>query len=771
MTLLRSWSAWCYNEKQRFRLLDISKEERKVLMDKTDISCCLCGSDVEENERVVHHCHLTGEIFGVAHSQCNLRAKTTKFLPIFFHNLSRYDAHHIIKYLKLKDGEKLSAIAKNDETFISFAVDVPMEQFKNKKGRNIVLYHSLRFLDSFQFMSQSLDSLAKTLEIKDFKLLRAGFPNTDDNLFSKLTQKGFFPYNFLDSLDKFKEPLPDYGPLWYNTLTKCIGISREQFDFALEIYNAFNCNNLGDYHDVYLRTDVFILADIFQKFREVCLDVYKLDPVHFYSAPNLSWDAMLITTGVKLELLQDIDQLLFFEKSIRGGINGLGALRYFEANNKYLDTFDPQKEATFGAFFDVTSLYAGTMQKEMPVGGYKWCPDVTLSEILSTPSDSPFGYFVEVDLIYPTNIHDLHNDLPLAPEKIKIPKHWKSDYANSFGIQVSCATNKLVETLLDKKNYICHYENLKFYLKHGLKVKKLHRVIQFQQSKWLGSYIAKNTIMRKQAGNDFEKNFYKLMSNACFGKTMENLRKRGNMRFVSTTSQAETFVQRATFKSFKIISDDLVSVSFSPSSIVWNKPTPVGASILDLSKLSLYKFHYEEMLPRYGANRLKVVYKDTDSLLYRIKTEDLYKDMESFKQLLDLSDYPEEHFLHDKTNKKVPLTMTDELNGKVLKEVVCLRSKMYSIDYVGGTKQSAKGVQKSVKKTLHHSLFKNCLLSQSIVRREMTQLRSVCHQIVVNSVNKVALSCFDDKRYILDDTVSSLAYGHYSLVSAGEGNS
>ena len=177
----------------------------------------------------------------------------------------------------------------------------------------------------------------------------------------------------------------------------------------------------------------------------------------------------------------------------------------------------------------------------------------------------------------------------------------------------------------------------------------------------------------------------------------------------------------------------------------------------------LDKFHYEEMLPRYGSDRLKVVYKETDSLLYRKKTADLYEDMSTFKHLLDLSDYPEDHFLHDKTNKKVPLTMTDELNGKVLKEVVCLRSKLYSIDYLGGTKQSANGVQKSVKKTLHHSVFKNCLLSKSVLRKEMMQLRSVGHQIVANAVNKVALSCFDDKRYILDDTVSSLAYGHYAL--------
>ena len=118
------------------------------------------GKIGEHNLRVIHHCHLTGEIFGVAHSKCNLRAKTTRFLPVFFHNLSRYDAHHFIKYLKLNDGEKLSAIAKkNDETYISFSLDIPMERFKSKVGQNVVLYHSLRFLDRFQFISQNLDAL------------------------------------------------------------------------------------------------------------------------------------------------------------------------------------------------------------------------------------------------------------------------------------------------------------------------------------------------------------------------------------------------------------------------------------------------------------------------------------------------------------------------------------------------------------------------------------------------------------------------------------
>ena len=238
-----------------------------------------------------------------------------------------------------------------------------------------------------------------------------------------------------------------------------------------------------------------------------------------------------------------------------------------------------------------------------------------------------------------------------------------------------------METLFDKNNYICHIENLLFYVEQGLKVVALHRVLQFNQADWLRPYIEENTSMRKKASTTFEKNFYKLMSNACFGKIMENKRNRKNIQFVSDQVNASKLTSQPNFKSFQNISDNLCSVYFSVSTIKWDKPTPVGAVILDLSKLALYNFHFNEMRPRYGS-RICVTYKDTDSLLYRIDTDDLYKGIEEFKHLLDLSDYPTSHPLFDPTNKKVPLTMTDEINGSVLEESVILRSKMYSIKFV-----------------------------------------------------------------------------------------
>ena len=348
---------------------------------KSSKTCFICGKDVERSDRVIHHCHLTGAVFGIAHSRCNLRARTPNFLPIFFHNLSRYDAHHIIKNLKLKPSEDLTAISKTDETFISFSINVPVGTYKKKCGKIVKLVHSLRFLDSYQFVSQSLESLARTLSQTDFKHLKDGFLGIPDNLFGKITRKCFFPYSYLDSFTKFQKPLPEYGESWRNSLSGKIDITFADYQHAVDVYREFSCNNLGDYHDIYLKTDVLILADIFEKFRSVCLSVYKLDPTHFYSAPNLSWEAMLISTNVKLGLLEDIDMLLFFERAIRGGINGVGDPRRFQC----------------------------------------W-----------------------------SHLHDSHNGLPLAPEKVCIRPSWLSPYANSFGIKAS-KTPKLVETLYDKK--------------------------------------------------------------------------------------------------------------------------------------------------------------------------------------------------------------------------------------------------------------------------------------------------------------------------------
>ena len=257
--------------------------------------------------------------------------------------------------------------------------------------------------------------------------------------------------------------------------------------------------------------DVYLLADIFEAFRGVCLKKDHLDHANFWSAPNFCGEGVLNTTEVELGLLSsDIEMLLFFERAIRGGVNGIGALRHFRSNNKYMENFEKSQSSVLWSFFDLTSLYAGTMQMTLSCGNYKWRNDLTIDDILNADCPGGVGYFIEVDLEYPCLLHSHHNNLPLAPEKLQILSEWLSDYVKSFGIPASRVV-KPVGNLFDKYFYVCHVRNLKFYVDTDLTVKRFQGVLQFDQSCCWGNFISENTALRKQAQTDFDKNFFKLL--------------------------------------------------------------------------------------------------------------------------------------------------------------------------------------------------------------------------------------------------------------------
>ena len=300
--------------------------------------------------------------------------------------------------------------------------------------------------------------------------------------------------------------------------------------------------NMGDYHDHYLKKDVLLSADVFEKFIATCLKFYGLDPCHYFSSPGLSWDAMLKMTGVKLEKISDIDKYLFIEKGLRGGISYI-AKRYAKANNKYLNDYDPKKPSTFISYLDMNNLYGWAMSEYLPYEGFKWLKNVDKFDVMSINEKSPIGYFLEVDLEYPDELHELHNDYPLAPEKLAVSSDMLSNYckkiADKYEIKVD-DVKKLIPNLGNKTNYVVHYRNLQLYLSLGMKLTKIQEVLKFKQSDWMKKYIDFNTEKRMNAANDFENYFFKLMINSVHGKTMENLRKRFNVRLIRN---AEDFLK------------------------------------------------------------------------------------------------------------------------------------------------------------------------------------------------------------------------------------
>ena len=459
----------------------------------------------------------------------------------------------------------------------------------------------LRFMDSLQHLSTSLDKLVKNLvdkskitgckycsrrgpeklilrheniahkkEIKTEYIhtvrnstLAELFPNLHKNFqkkwkdlpeeaFELLTRKGVYPYSYMDDSSKFEENKLPPEEAFYNDLAKQ-PITKEDYTFVKKLWKTFHLQNLGDLHDLYMETDTLLLADVFENYRKTILKHYGLDPIHFYTAPSLSWSAGLKFTNVKLEIPNDIKMHMFFDQGLRGGIS-MVSHPYERANNKQMkEYYDPKTKQSYIMFVDANNLYGWAMSQTLPTGGFKWVQrlktdvpaltngDKTIQEmeedtcfknmqeweenIKNLKDDSETGYMFKVDLVYPKNLHldKMHDNFPLAPEAIKIEKDMLSPYQTELGdsLDVSYGSEKLCLTLRDKTNYVCHYQNLKFYLKHGMKLKKIHKILQFDQSAWLKPYIELNTQLRQAADNKFDEDQAKLMNNSFFGNSFK----------------------------------------------------------------------------------------------------------------------------------------------------------------------------------------------------------------------------------------------------------
>ena len=425
---------------------------------------------------------------------------------------------------------------------------------------------------------------------------------------------------------------------------------------ARKVWKTFNIKTMGEYHDLYLKSDVPLLADVFESFRKTCLQYYKLDPCQYFTSPDLSWDAMLKMTNIKLESMIDVDMHQFIEKGMRGGVSYI-ANRYGKTNNKYMNKYDEKAPSKYIMYLDANNLYGWAMSQYLPTGKFRWMIDkeINKKDLGKYKADGKKGLILEVDLVYDKSLHDLHNDYPVTPEKLKVPSGILSEYckkiAEKYKILIG-QVNKLIRTLRDKEEYVLHYRNLQLYLNLGLKIKKVHRVLEFDQSPWLKQYIDFNTEKRKHAKNSFKKGFFKLMNNRVFGKTMENLRKRVDVSLVTDEKKLDKLTSKPTYVSSKIFNESLMAVHKTKEALTLNRPAFVGMYILDLSKTLMYGFHYNYIKEKYG-DRDKQLFTDTDSLTYEIETEDVYKDFWNDKDTFDNSDYPENSLYYYNANKKV----------------------------------------------------------------------------------------------------------------------
>ena len=521
--------------------------------------------------------------------------------------------------------------------------------------------------------------------------------------------------------------------------------------------------DFGQYHDLYLKTDVILLADVFENFRNMCQTYYQLNPAHYYSSPGFAWEAMLKMSGVKLQLLDDINMVLMIESGMRGGIS-MVTKKYATANNPLVPGYDPSKPNTWLTYLDMNNLYSSTMSVALPEKDFYWLneDEIDQLDVMKISDDSDTGIILEVDINYPASLNEKDNDYPMAVDAFKVTKDLFSPYTCKLGEALNLKhkdATKLVQNLYHKKHYVLHYRSLKQYMSHGLQLKKIHRAIGFTQSPWLKSYIDFNMVKRKNAQNDFEKDFFKLMNNSVFGKTMGNIRKRVHVELVNNAKRLRKLCAKPNFQCFKIFNEDLVAVNLEKVNIVLNRPIYAGFCILDISKTFMYAFHYDYM--QLSMVRRRGYYSLTDSLCYKVEVADIYQEIFKDKHRFDTSNFEKHHFLYDNTNKKVSGKMKDECGGAVVEEFVGLRPKIYSLKYGDQENKKAKGIKKCViEKQLKHEAFRNCLANRSDMRYQMNMIRSYGHQIYSVTVNKTSLSPYDDKRYVLEKGIDALAFGN-----------
>ena len=293
------------------------------------------------------------------------------------------------------------------------------------------------------------------------------FCGYDMNKFMILLRKGIFPYEYMDEWDKFNEKeLPNKGSFYSNLTME--DISDKDYAHANIVFKKCDIKNLGEYHDLYVRSDTLLLAHVLENFRNACMKNYELDPGHFVSLPGLAWQACLKKTNVELELITDYDMLLMIEDGIRGGICH-AIQRYAKANNKYMNDYNKNKESSYIHYLDANNLYGMAMSGKLPIKGFKWMVDISGIDknfVKSYNKNSSKGYVLKVDVDYPCELQNLHCDLPFLPERIVVNN-----------------TKKLICNLQDKKDYVVHINVLKQALDHGLKLIKVHQVIEFDQER------------------------------------------------------------------------------------------------------------------------------------------------------------------------------------------------------------------------------------------------------------------------------------------------
>ena len=430
---------------------------------------------------------------------------------------------------------------------------------------------------------------------------------------------------------------------------------RGEVDRTNDVIRLFNIKNGRQLTELYCKADVILLADIFEKFIEVSRTEFGINPLYHISLPGTTWSNGLKYTKIELELIKNVDLFQMFENGIRGGIGGIFGDRYFESDKN-----------TVILHVDKNNLFGFAMLMHLPTGNFQIYENNSITKsfinkVLNTHDCSNIGYVLIVDLIYPDNIKYKSKNFPFCPENKTIHPDTYTQYMKEHEPRPHRPTSKLICDQTNKEYYIVHYKNLKFYLRMGMIIKKVHRIVSFDQTPWLAKYIDYNTQKRAQADSDFMKYYHKNLICSFFGKTMEDVRNRIKVEFVKNTDERTIlrYQSRLDFNGIHKSYQDYDSYTFKSNVVKMEKPIYLGFCILELSKLLMYETYYDKLQKYFGIDGIQIHYQDTDAFIMSIKTTDLINDLSNLQyqyKMFDFSNLNKEHKLFSNEFKKSLVT-------------------------------------------------------------------------------------------------------------------
>lgn len=729
--------------------------------------CYLCKlpfqSQFKGKRKVKDHCHYSGEFLGAAHSDCNWKRTVNRNIPIFIHNFQNYDSQFIMQGLKYNDSS-VAGIPYNMEKFRTLNI-----------GR-------VTFVDSLQLLPASIDVLVNNLtqnghkfEIIDQIPLFKRF-----SLFKKsLLKKGVYPYEWAKSVLQLeqKRKWPKHKH-FYSTL-KQSNITQEEYEHGKRVFKEFQCKNMLDYCHLYCRLDTILLLEIMCQFREDVFSEFGLDCTKYISAPQLAFDSMLKGLDEPIYLMTDPNMILMCEQNVRGGVAFVGERhvkcrglekeigKHFpnETVDERFQRIDNKKCTDLLAMFDAVALYSYCQTLYLPWGGYEWCSVFEIErlqrELDNIVPSSSIGFILEVDLEYPSQLHNLHSSFPMISEKKTITFSDLSKYSqraytalNGKSAAERYKSEKLVTDFSPKTKYVVHYRNLQTYLRAGIKLKKIHRVIKFIQKPYLKKFIEKCAQKRAAAKTEFLKMLFKLFSNSVYGKFLQDNRKHMEAKVCTKYNTFAKYYNSPLYKGHRIVSDKVVTVYTKKSHVKLDRLYATGFSILELSKNHMISSWYNFFLPNLD-NNATVVLTDTDSFLIHVKNMSRSQLFTALENALDFSNYPPNNPKHTNKFKGIPGYFKDENAGNYLTEVVGLKAKCYILKVLAqnapnvlNKKVTCKGVQKRARDKLTMSQFRSVLKKFKSINADCYNIRTKSNHLYTQKLQKIALSTSDDKRHL-----------------------